>query len=66
MNLSEEISISFNTKEIVTLDLFFRQCVSKLGTGTFRDEVQAIKDKFDRAVLRSQIAGSDVNNAKPF
>lgn len=59
MNLNESITMSFNTREVVALDMFFRQSVSKLGNGTFRDEIQAIKDKFDKAVLRSQITGED-------
>ena len=57
MDLSESLTMSFSAREIVILDMFFRQSLSKLGNGTFRDEVQAIKERFDKAVLRSQISG---------
>lgn len=61
MDLSQFITISFDTREVVFLDAFFKQCVPRLGQGEFRDAIQKIKEKFDRAVLTSQISNVDSN-----
>lgn len=59
MILDQKFSFELNTQEVVFLQAFFKQGLNKLGNGTFRDEIQKLKDRFDRQLLESEIEDRD-------